>query len=93
MSLQTFSWTDSPSKYNEGWPLYKLDRRAADRASLTLAPGAGETYASCMSPQGLILLEERWTRLATATTPEEVQEIYVDIREKCFQIDYTPPAA
>ena len=92
MSLQTFSWTDSVSKYNEGWPLYKLDRRAADRASLTLAKGAGETYASCMSPQGLILLEERWTRLASATTPEEVQAIYVDIRQKAEQIDYTPPA-
>ena len=91
MSLKTFSWTDSPSKYNQGWPLYKLNRRAADRASLTLAPGAGETYASCMSPQGLILLEERWTRLATATTPEEVQEIYVDIRQKAEQIDYAPP--
>ena len=92
MTLQTFSWTDSPSKYNAGWPLYKLTRRAADRASLTLAPGAGETYAACMSPQGLILLDERWTRLATATTPEEVQAVYVDIRERCFQIDYTPPA-
>ena len=91
MSLQTFSWTDSPSKYNEGWPLYKLTRRAADRASLTLAPGAGETYASCMSQQGLILLEERWTRLATATTPEEVQAVYVDIRQKAEQIDYSLP--
>ena len=93
MSLKTFSWTDSPAKYVEGWPIYRLTRRAADLTSLTLAPGAGESYSECMSQQGLALLDERWTRLASATTPEEVQAVYFDIREKAKQIDYTLPIA
>ena len=93
MSLKTFSWTSSASKYVQGWPLYRLDHRSADRLSLTLAPGAGESYSECMSQQGLALLSERNERLKSATTPEEVQAVYFDIRERANQIDYTQPVA
>ena len=91
MALQTFSWTDSPAKYKEGWPLYQLTRRAADRLSLELSPTSCISYSECMSQQGLLLLEERNERLKSATTPEAVQEIYTAIREKSELIDYSQP--
>ena len=89
MTLSTYSTTDSISAWKRGWPMVRLSKRAADRASLTVAPTASHTIANQMSQQGLVLLQERFTRLATASTPEEVQAIYFDIRQKAEAIDYT----
>ena len=89
MTLSTYSTTESISAWNRGWPMVRLSKRAADRASLTMDAKASRTIANQMSQQGLVLLQERFTRLATASTPEEVQAIYFDIRQKAEAIDYT----
>ena len=89
MTLSTYSTTDSISAWKRGWPLVRLSKRAADRASLTVAPTASQTIANQMSQQGLALLRERFDRLATATTPDERQAVYFDIRQKAEAIDYT----
>ena len=88
MTLSTFYTTESLAQFQRGWPLFRLSKRAADRASLTMDAKASRTIATQMSQQGLGLLRERFDRLATATTPDERQAVYADIREKAERIDY-----
>ena len=88
MTLQSFSWTDSVSKFRQGWPLFRLTKRAADAACLERGPGATTTIAGSMSKQGLQLLRERQQRMAAATFHEEKLEIWQDIRLRATQIDY-----
>ena len=88
MSLSTYSTTDSISKWLQGWPLVRLSKRAADRASLCMAPTSSYSVGGSMSQQGLALLAQRNERLALATTADERQAIYTDIRQKAERIDY-----
>ena len=89
MTLKTFSWTDSISKFQQGWPIYRLTKRAADRAALLPGPGATRCFGPQMSAQGKLLLEERNQRMAAATTPEEKQAVWEDIRLRALDIDYS----
>ena len=88
MTLSTYSTTNSISAWKRGWPLVRLSKRAADRASLTVAPTASQTIANQMSQQGLALLRERFDRLATATTPMSVRR-FTSTPPKAEAIDYT----
>ena len=71
--------------------LFRLSPKTADRASLCVAPTSSYTLGDQMSPAGLQLLQERIERLKTASTPQEVQAVYVDIRRKAEEIPYPNP--
>ena len=80
--------TSSVSQWQNCFELFDFDKRRADQLSLCMAPWASRTIASQMSIAGRLLLAERNERLASATTPEEVQAIYYDIRIKAEAIEY-----
>ena len=92
MTLKTVYVTDSIDQWKRGPQLlWRLSPRAADRASLCVAPTSSYSLGNQMSPAGLQLLEERFERLKTASTPQEVQAVYADIRRKAEAIPYPNP--
>ena len=88
MTLKTFYVADSIDQWKRGPQLLlRLSPRAADRASLCVAPTSSYSLGNQMSQQGLQLLQEHLDRLALATTPDERQAVYADIRLKAEAID------
>ena len=83
--------TSSVSQWLNNFELFNLDPAVADRQNLTKAPWASRSIGSQMSNQGRALLNERNERLKSATTPEDIQAIYYDIRIRAEQIDYQRP--
>ncbi len=78
----------SISQWENCFELFDFDKRKADQLSLCMAPWASRSISTQMSVAGRLLLTERNERLASATTPEEVQAIYYDIRLKAEAIEY-----
>ena len=88
---QTHYTSASISQFQNNFELFDFDKRKADQLSLCMASWASRTMASQMSNQGRALLNERNERLESATTPDEIQAIYYDIRIKAEAIDYQRP--
>ena len=88
MTLKSFSWTESVSKFRQGWWIYRLTKKAADRALLLPGPGATASFTPQMSQQGKALMEERNQRMATASSHEEEFQIWKSIRLRALEIDY-----
>ena len=65
MTLKSFSWTDSVSKHLSGLPVYRITKRAADRACLLPGPGATRTVGPYMSAQERSFLPKRFDRLGS----------------------------